>query len=650
MKFSIIIPTCKSANLIPCLQSIHKYTDFTDTEVIAVCNGYDGVLPGGCQVIWFDQMIGYPAACNAGIKAAKGEFIVLLNDDTQVLANTWIDMLFEPFSDPQVAITGPWMMHNTEVNREFVCFFCCMIRRSVLEKIGLLDEAFGFGYAEDVDLCCKAVDAGYKIVQVPHQDKLPYDGRMATGDFPMFHAGNKTFENWPGGDKLMAHNHAILRERYSPIKISNAQKLGEWMNDDELRLLGRFAQKSKVIIELGSWFGKSSTVLADNLPRDGVLYCVDTWAGSMAEVDTNHADAKKMDGDYAFDQFARNLWPHIASGKLRPIRMHGVHAARLFLDMGLKADLIFIDAGHTCEEVKADIHAYAPLMNEGGIICGHDCYQPAWPGVTEAVTEIFGQNFACNPGTHIWSTDFKPTVKVKDNVFDCFLFNNELDMLELRFKRLFDAVDRFVIVEAPVTFSGKPKELVFHNNLSRFQPYLSKVTYIVVEDLPQFDGTENSAWAMEQFQREAIMRGLKDCKDSDIIISGDVDEIPTVSAIHSFNGQDIASFEMDLFIFDYSVKAKDPWLHCKIARYRKLKEMGVCFARYSHDIIFPPRLKNGGEHLSYFGGVETVIQKIHNTPHRNIDRPEFTDPEHIKKCMENGLDLFGRDIQYEVVT
>ena len=271
-------------------------------------------------------MIGYPAAVNAGIKEAKGEFIVLLNDDTVLLPqdkNCWIDTLLLPFQDESVGITGPWMMRNTEIEQDFLCFFCCMIRKSMLDKIGLLDEAFGAGYAEDVDLCCRAVASGYRIVQVPDDGKVPYDGRFGYGTFPIYHQGNDTFMNWPGGQELLAKNHGILRERYAPVNIANAQKLGEWMTDCELLWLGAQARKSKVVIELGSWFGKSSTAIADNLPEDGVLYCIDTWAGSAAEKDTNHIQARDMDGDYAYNEFTRNLWRHIQSGKLKPIRMHG---------------------------------------------------------------------------------------------------------------------------------------------------------------------------------------------------------------------------------------------------------------------------------------------------------------------------------------
>lgn len=643
---SIIIPTCKSKNLIPCLESIHKYTD--NVEIIAVCNGYDGKRPEHCMVSWHDKQIGFSAACNAGIKASSGEFVVLLNDDTILLDqpnNQWIELLSAPFSDPKVAITGPWMMNNTEINRDFLCFFCVMIRKSVLSEIGDLDVTFGHGYAEDVDLCCKAVDAGYKIQQVPDSNKVPYDGKLGVGNFPIYHAGNQTFQDHPDAD-LIHRNHAILRQRYGSVVISNAQKLGEWMSDPELIWLAKQAKKSKIVIELGSWFGKSSMAIADNLPEDGVLYCVDTWAGSAVEQETNHKQAKDMDGDFAFDTFARNLWPHIQSGKLRPIRMHGCYAARLFQEMGVKADLVFIDAEHTYEAVKADIYAFAPLVKEGGLMAGHDYYDPAWdpwPGVHQAVDEVLAGNFWREQWTTFWITD-KPPVQ-KPNIYQCMMFRDEFDLLEKQFETMWDVVDRFVIMEAPISHSGKPKPLYFQENLGRFEKYLSKVSHVIVEDSPPFDGTEQSTWAIEAHQRDAMMRALGGCKPNDIIVVVDCDEIPNPESVKNFSGE-VSALLMDLYLFDYKVKAKDPWRHGKICPYWQLQRFTPTGIRYLEMV---PNVVPGGEHLSYFGGVERVQEKLHNTAHLNVDTPEFTDPEWITNCMEKGLDLFKRDIPYEVV-
>jgi beta-1,4-mannosyl-glycoprotein beta-1,4-N-acetylglucosaminyltransferase len=629
-----------------------------NVEIISVCNGYDGdpVTPKAFgKLIRFEEKIGYPKACNAGIKAATGEFIVLLNDDTQLLPqpkNQWLDMLRAPFEDPKVAITGPWMMYNSEISKGFLCFFCCMIRASIFKEIGMLDEAFGAGYAEDVDLCCRAVKAGYRIVQVP-EDKVTYDGRLGIGNFPIYHEGNNTFKNWPGGHELMARNHAILRERYDGISIGNALRINEsshMLAPEEINWLARNAKNKKIIIELGSWFGSSTRAMADNLPPDGKLYAIDTWAGSGAEKNTMGVIANQMDGDKAFATFCNNLWEHIANGKVVPMRMHGRHAAALLKEKDVKADLVFIDAGHLYFEVREDIINFLPLVTKDGIICGHDCPQPAWPGVTEAVNEIFGGNYGCNSGTTIWSTDYKPVPPAqRPPVFDAFTFNNELDLLNQRLKRLDPVVDRFIIVESTTTHSGKSKTPVFNNNLGMFQGFLNKITYVLVEDQPTYGLSEDDAWARERHQRDAIMRGFRDCTDDSIVVISDVDEIPNPEAIKSFDG-DMAALEMDLFMFDFKVKSRDPWLHSKILRYGKLKQIGPCQARYAHEFEDIPRIKNGGQHLSYFGGIDTIVEKIHNTAHRNIDTPEFTDPEHIRNCIVKGLDLFNRDIKYEVLS
>ena len=92
-------------------------------------------------------------------------------------------------------------------------------------------------------------------------------------------------------------------------------------------------------------------------------------------------------------------------------------------------------------------------------------------------------------------------------IFDCFTFSNELDLLEFRLDLLSPVVDQFVIVEAPRTHSGLEKPLVFQENQRRFERHLDKITHVVVDDLPS---PIPDRWVPEQFQRQAIVRGLGD--------------------------------------------------------------------------------------------------------------------------------------------
>jgi glycosyltransferase involved in cell wall biosynthesis len=653
-KYSIIIPTAFAkweSILKPCLESIKLNTNMDESEVIVVANGCtDNTAVAahemGCEVVLYADPIGFPRAVNAGINVATGDFLVVLNNDVIIYAKNWLDLLTAPFADPTVGITGPMKERSQVINQEFILFFCACISRKVIDKIGLLDEIFSPGYSEDIDFCRRAADAGFKIVQVPDESHNYYAPSRRTGNFPIYHAGNETFKDVPDAN-LIHRNHAIIAERYgSKINIVNAQKLGEFVMDTELTWLARQAQKSKIVVEIGSWFGKTATAIADNLPDESVLYCIDTWKGSKVEQDNNHIQARDMDGDFAFDQFARNLWPHIASGKLRPLRMYGVHGAKLLRDKGIKADLVFIDAGHTYEEVKEDIHTFAPLVKEGGLMAGHDYgdngFNP-WPGVAQAVNEVLKDNFWREHATTFWITQ-NPPVRPRA-IFDCMMFNNEYDILEKHLKTMWDVIDRFIVIEATITHSGKPKPLNFNSNIARFEKYLSKITYLVVEDSPPFNGNEDSAWIIERHQRDAMMRALTDCHDDDLIVVGDCDEIPNPQAVKNFTG-DLAALSMDLFLFDHKVKAIDKWRHAKILTYQNLKKIGASNARYLNNI---PDVVQGGQHLSWFGGVDAIIEKIHNTAHRNIDTDRFTDRAHIQNCIDKGLDLFDRDIKYEVV-
>ena len=120
-------------------------------------------------------------------------------------------------------------------------------------------------------------------------------------------------------------------------------------------------------------------------------------------------------------------------------------------------------------------------------------------------------------------------------VYDCFTFFNELDLLEIRLNTLSDVVDCFVIAEATRTHRGKPKELFFEKNRTRYAGFLDRIRYIVVDDLlPESEVDEdryNLPWVNENRQRNALSRGLEDINDDDVIMLSDVDEIPRPAAV-----------------------------------------------------------------------------------------------------------------------
>ena len=99
-------------------------------------------------------------------------------------------------------------------------------------------------------------------------------------------------------------------------------------------------------------------------------------------------------------------------------------------------------------------------------------------------------------------------------VYDCIPFFNEIDILKMRLHIMDPIVDRFVIEEATVTFSGEPKELCFEKNKELFKEFLPKITYIVVDNSP----VNTTTHLRDKFQKNALVKGLADAADEDVII------------------------------------------------------------------------------------------------------------------------------------
>lgn len=108
-------------------------------------------------------------------------------------------------------------------------------------------------------------------------------------------------------------------------------------------------------------------------------------------------------------------------------------------------------------------------------------------------------------------------------IFDCFIFYNELDILDIRLNTLDPLVDYFVLVESTHTFTGQPKELIYAKNNRRFKKFHDKIIHVVVDDMPR---QAETTFVREAHQRSAIGRGLVEAGPDDLVLVSDVDEIP----------------------------------------------------------------------------------------------------------------------------
>ena len=142
-------------------------------------------------------------------------------------------------------------------------------------------------------------------------------------------------------------------------------------------------------------------------------------------------------------------------------------------------------------------------------------------------------------------------------VIDCFTYFDEDMMLEIRLATLFDYVDKFVICEATLDHAGNEKKLNF--DINKFKKYEKKIEYIVVDDLPKvvksFKKHWHTAHARDQFQRNALLRGLANCDPNDIIMISDLDEIPNPLKIKEFGINDkLGCFAQINFLTKFNLK------------------------------------------------------------------------------------------------
>ena len=231
-------------------------------------------------------------------------------------------------------------------------------------------------------------------------------------------------------------------------------------------------------------------------------------------------------------------------------------------------------------------------------------------------------------------------------IYDCFMFFNELDVLEVRLNELYDVVDKFILVEATKTFTDQDKPLWFEQNKDRFAQFADKIEHIIINEYPEFD----SAWTFENYQRDVIIQTLKKrCKPEDIILISDLDEIPKAELIKKYkdtNGVKVFEQKLYTFYFNYLNITEPVWL--KGTRMLQFKDIGD---KTLTDIRFTEgeRIKNAGWHFTYLGGLDMVRYKIQSFAHQEYNNAYYMNNNRLKKLIQDGIDIFERGYKYKIV-
>jgi GT2 family glycosyltransferase len=211
-RVSIVIPNRNATEMITrCVRGLLEQTDYQTHDLVIVDNGSTdpGVLAfyreveasGRLAIVRFDRPFNYSAACNAGAAAARGELLLFLNNDTEVIDPDWLSELVRWAQQPHVGVVGAKLLYpdrtiqhagvvfglglvghifsgategtdglfgSTEYYRNYLAVTgaCQMIRRDVFERVGGYDERFRLSFS-DVVFCMEAWRAGYRVVYTP---------------------------------------------------------------------------------------------------------------------------------------------------------------------------------------------------------------------------------------------------------------------------------------------------------------------------------------------------------------------------------------------------------------------------------------------------------------------------------------------------
>ncbi len=210
-------------------------------------------------------------------------------------------------------------------------------------------------------------------------------------------------------------------------------------------------------------------------------------------------------------------------------------------------------------------------------------------------------------------------------IVDCFTFFDEFDVLELHLRTLEDAVDRFVICEAPFTFRGAPKPLHLAAHPERVARWRDRITLLCYDAPASAD-----PWLNEWGQRDFLMRGLTDCAPDDLVLIGDCDEIPDPrNAAERPRTQRILAHRMMMAEGYVNRIAPGPWDGTRSVRAGDLTH----FAGLS-DIRKRPSAEydvvEGGWHFTSLGGAAVMERKLRTFSHVEYDIPYFRDRRRLE--------------------
>lgn len=221
---SIIIPNKDHIDdLKKCVESIHQISDYKNYEIIIVENNSEEAMTfryyekleqdyQNVRVIYWKDIFNYASINNFGVAESRGEYLVFLNNDVEIISPKWIDEMLGFAQQADVGVVGVKLyfpnytiqhagvviglggvaghiavgMPGTDYGYQgrsiiaqdysAVTAACMMVRKDVFRELGGFDEKFQVAY-NDIDFCLKAGKCGYRVVFTPYAELYHYESK-----------------------------------------------------------------------------------------------------------------------------------------------------------------------------------------------------------------------------------------------------------------------------------------------------------------------------------------------------------------------------------------------------------------------------------------------------------------------------------------
>lgn len=230
-------------------------------------------------------------------------------------------------------------------------------------------------------------------------------------------------------------------------------------------------------------------------------------------------------------------------------------------------------------------------------------------------------------------------------IIDCFTFFDEFEILEIRLHELDEWVDRFVLVECAETYSGEKKPLYFLKNKNKVKSFLPKITHLIAP-APK---NPKDFWVRIKSQTDYLINALDDCADGDLILIGDVDEIPKgLDFTEILLGErGFVVFVQRQYFFYLNLRRPGGWPGTVMMPFGRIKDD---FDNSMFDARIIRRsgyaVKSGGWHFTKVGDIDSVALKLKSSGHYNLPsiKKMWSDKKNLHNVMEVSRAIKGRKL------